>query len=233
MRERKYPVIISWNQFLVCCQILFIQRKAVKFHVTSRPFLRQSYYKTNRALQSQIAIYEGQSGYVVDLQNYIQQRINEISLKRQYSSDVKDFLFPTMIYKADQTFLWIHMVLQSVENSLLTSMKDFRKIIASIPSDLVDTYTRYISAIPSGYQDDASNLIKLLLASSRPLTLDEINVAFTICPSHVTTEDVMRDTQTEVDHTLQGILGPLVRVSGTQVSLIYQSGDLSLTFFKA
>lgn len=194
----------------------------VKFLVTSRPFLRQSYI-TDEALQPHISIDEGQAGYVADLRSFIQRRVNEISLKHNYPSDVRDFLLQTMYSKADQTFLWVHVVLASVETSLLTAMKDFRDIVTRIPPDLKDTYMRYMSDIPSEHLEDASHLLKLLLASSRPLHLDEINIAFTVHSSHSTTEDVMRDSQTAIAHTLQGILGPLVRVSGSKVSLVHLS----------
>ncbi|KAK7409151.1 hypothetical protein QQX98_008644 [Neonectria punicea] len=194
----------------------------VKFLITSRLFLHQSYANTKEPLQSQISIDDGQIGYVEDLEKFIREQVDNISLNRRYSSDVREYLFQTMISKVDRTFLWTHVVLASVEKSFLTSTKDFQKIIASIPEDLANTYKRYLSAIRSGHQDDASHLLKLLLASSRPLNLDELNIAFTMDSSHVTTEDVMGDPQNAIAHTVQGILGPLVRVSGPQVSLVHQ-----------
>ncbi|KAH7157846.1 ankyrin repeat-containing domain protein [Dactylonectria estremocensis] len=150
----------------------------VKFLTTSRPFLYQSYAQNKQPLQHRIAIGETQ-------------RVDDISLNRRYSTS-----------RADRTFLWTHVVLASVEKSLLTSRRDFQDIIASIPEDLTNTYKRYFS---------------------RPLNLDELNIAFTMDPSHAATEDVMRDTQNAIAHTVQGILGPLVRVSGSQVSLVHQS----------
>ncbi|RFU77468.1 ankyrin repeat-containing [Trichoderma arundinaceum] len=195
----------------------------VKFLITSRPFLHQTYARSDRALQPHRAIDDGQTGYVADLERFIQQRVEESSLNRQYPSNVREYLLETMRTKADQTFLWIHIVLASVEESLLTSISDFRNIIASIPDELADTYGRYLSDIPSGYQVQASHFIKLLLASSRPLDLSELNTAFTIKLSHAATEDVELDAQTAFSHTLQGILGPLARVHGSQVSLVHQS----------
>lgn len=195
----------------------------VKFLITSRPFLHETYARSNRALQQQISIDNGQIGYVEDLEKYIQQRVEEISINRKYPSHVRDYLLETMRAKADRTFLWIHMVLASVEESLLSSISDFRGIISSIPDELADTYMRYLSAISSKHQDQAAHFIKLLLASSRPLELDELNIAFTIKDSHGTTEDVELDAQTAFSHTVQGILGPLARVHGSQISLVHQS----------
>ncbi|KAK5994802.1 Vegetative incompatibility HET-E-1-like protein [Cladobotryum mycophilum] len=195
----------------------------IKFLITSRPFLRHTYLSIGQSLQSQISIDDGQPGYTADLQSFIQHRVEEISLRRNYSTETKDYLLKALSSKADQTFLWTHMVLSSVENSLLTSLKDLRNTISKIPPDLETTYLKFLSSIPTNHQNDAESLLKLLLASSRPLQLDEVNIAFTINDSHVSTDDVMRDCQSAMSHTLQGILGPLTRISESTVSLVHQS----------
>ncbi|KAM0260900.1 hypothetical protein ACHAQJ_002519 [Trichoderma viride] len=195
----------------------------VKFLLTSRPFLRQSFISTEEALKPQISIDDNQTGYANDLQIFIQERVDEISHSRQYSNDIRDFLYQTITAKADRTFLWINVVLTSIERNLLSSRKDFQKIIASIPEGLMETYRRYLAAVPFDHQDDASQLLKLLLGSSRSLHLTELNIAFTINASHNTAEDVMQDTQNSIAHTVQGILGPLVRITDGHVSLVHQS----------
>lgn len=194
-----------------------------KFLLTSRPFLHQSYAANKEALQSRIPIDDDQPGYVDDLSKYIRERVDEICESRHFSGDVRQYLHQSMIVKADRTFLWIQVVLASIEQSIRTGKSDLEKIIASIPEDLAATYKRYLASIPQGYHDDASHLLKLLLASCRPLHLDELNVAYTLKPSHLTIDDAIRDNQNAMAHTLQGILGPLVRVSGSQVSLVHQS----------
>lgn len=115
------------------------------------------------------------------------------------------------------------MVLASLERSFLASINDFRNIIAKLPPDLEAIYLDFLSAIPSHHQDSASQLLKLLFASSRPLLLDEVNVAFTIKPSHYSSQDVLRDCQPAIHHTFLGVLGPLVRVSESKVSLVHQT----------
>ncbi|KAI1489344.1 hypothetical protein F5X96DRAFT_670791 [Biscogniauxia mediterranea] len=194
----------------------------IKFLLTSRPSLELTYTDISQA-PYQISIDEGQPGYYEDLRIFIQQRVEEIALKRKYSAEVKDFLLQALYSRADQTFLWIHMVLASVENSLLSSIMDFRDIIARIPPTLETTYLDFLSAIPVDHQEMALRLLKLVLASSRPLYLNEINVAFTIDSSHQSAEDVNRDCQNAMAHTIQGMLGPFARVLESKVSLVHQS----------
>lgn len=193
------------------------------FLLTSRPFLRQSFIRTEEAIKPQISIDDSQTGYANDLRIFIQERVDEISHSRQYSSEIRDFLYQTITAKADQSFLWINVVLITIERTLLSSRKDFQKIIAGIPEGLIETYRRYLAAVPSDHQDDASQLLKLLLGSSRSLDLTELNIAFTIDPSHTAAEDVIQDTQNSIVHTVQGILGPLIRITDGHVSLVHQS----------
>ncbi|SPO02536.1 uncharacterized protein DNG_05209 [Cephalotrichum gorgonifer] len=196
----------------------------VKFLMTSRPLRGQSYFENNAAVVEQkIFIHNNQPGYNEGLQTFIQQRINDISVKRNCPDEVKEFLLQVLYSKADQTFLWIHMVLASLESSLLASVKEFRDIIARTPPDLETIYLDFLNAIPPDHRDTALHLLRLILASSRPLSLDEINISFTINASHIDTEDVLRDRQIDMAHTLQGILGPLVRVSESKVSLVHLS----------
>jgi hypothetical protein len=79
--------------------------------------------KAKNGLQSQISIDDDQTGDIQDLQ-VIQERINEISLNGQFSDDIKNFLCEAITCKANRTFLWIRLVLASIEKSLLMSNRE-------------------------------------------------------------------------------------------------------------
>jgi hypothetical protein len=78
--------------------------------------------------------------------------------------------------KADQTFLWVTVVLQHLERSLLASEKDFKRIVNELPRDLETLYERFLESIPIEHQQLAIKLLHIIAGSSRPLTLDEIGV---------------------------------------------------------
>ncbi|KAJ4158057.1 uncharacterized protein LMH87_008602 [Akanthomyces muscarius] len=209
---------------MLCNPFYSVQKGVrVKFLLTSRPFLHESYAATKPSLQSTLSIDQGQPGYLDDLQKFIRKRVDEISQSRQFSSDVREYLYQSMILKADGTFLWIQIVLASLEKSLLTAKSDLKKIIAGLPEDLTATYKRYLASIAVDHQSVAARFLKLLLGSSRPLHLDELNVAFTMEAKHITVDDISQDIQGGIAHTIQAILGPLIRVSEMQVSFVHQT----------
>ncbi|KAJ6445188.1 general substrate transporter [Purpureocillium lavendulum] len=106
-------------------------------------------------------------------------------LQSSYTNPKKDY--QSQISIGDEQF--------GYTEDLRTSKKDFQNVIDNIPEDLKETYRRFLSAVPDAHQTDASQMLQMLIASSRPLHLDELNIAFTIESSHVT--------------TAEGILGPL------------------------
>lgn len=196
----------------------------VKFLLTSRPSLGQISYTVKNFLEKyQLPIDQGQPGYDKDIHVFIQQKVNEIAIKRRCSDEVKDFLLQTLSSRADQTFLWLHMVIARLEQSFLASANDFRNIVGNLPPDLETMYLGFLCSIPAQNQDAAVQMLQLLLASSRPLLLEEVNLAFTIKPTHNSAGDVAKDCQSDMAGAMLGILGPLVRVSDSKVSLIHQT----------
>jgi len=198
-------------------------RQQVKFVLTCRSSLIERENNIDDVTKHRIPIDEVQAGYEGDLRIFIKQRVDEISQRRNLSEERTVFLQETLYSRAGQTFLWIHMVLASLENSLFASKKDFQDIISRIPPDLEATYMRFLSSIPLEYHGPASKLLQLILGSVRPLSLDEINIAFTIDSSHRTSEDIASSSQPSILHTINGVLGPLVRVSDSKVVLVHHS----------
>lgn len=196
----------------------------VKFVLVGRPFTAPELsYSVADGLEYRIPIDEGQGGHQEDVRTFIQQKVREMSQHRSFPPEVHDFLLQTLTSLSGQTFLWVHMVLSSLSNSPLSSKKDLQDAVTRIPTELETTYLSLLSAIPPSYEDLASKMLMLILGSSRHLFLDELNIALAINPSHRTTEDVDSECQTALAHTLQGVLGPLVKVSDSKVQLVHQS----------
>ena len=222
----RHLLLGSIRMFLTNLNHSMSGRQHVKFILTSRPSLADFDRDIERVSEHQIPIDEGQRGHDDDIRMFIEQKVDEISQRRHFSAEVKDFLQRTLHSRSGQTFLWIHMVLASLESSHLSSKKDFQDTMMRIPPDLETTYIKFFSAIAPSHHDIASKLLKLILGASKPLNLDEINIAFTIGSGHRTAEDVTSDCQNAMQHMLQGILGPLVRVSDSKVTLVHQSAKV-------
>ncbi|KAK3389407.1 hypothetical protein B0H63DRAFT_507002 [Podospora didyma] len=181
----------------------------VKFILTGRPYLLELGKSIGDVTEYRIPIDEGEKGHDDDIRIFIRERLDEISMRRNCSQETKEFLQKTLYSEVGQTFLWVHMVFGALESSLLASKKDFQEIISRIPPDLKLTYMRFLSDIPPSYQSTAVKLLKLILGSTRPLNMHEINIAFTINDSHHTLAELESSWQPAILRTIQGTLGPI------------------------
>lgn len=195
----------------------------VKCLLTNRPALGNAYLTKEPLEKYQLPIDQGQPGYDKDIRVFIEKKVDEIAIKRHFSEDVKSDLVRALCVRAGQTFLWIHLVIAKIEKSHLASASDFGDIIDNLPPDLETMYVGFLSSISKQDQTAAWRLLQLLLASSRPLLLAELNVAFTIKPTHDSAEGVGKDCQSDMAGAVLGILGPLVRLADSKVSLIHRT----------
>ena len=210
-------------------------KNCVKFFITSRPSLGSAYDLTGLGA-SRLSIEQNRTSISEDMKLIIRCKVGDITRKFQCDIDTKLYLEHALYTKADQSFLWLTMVLRSLERSAKGSRADFQEIIDGFPRGLEDTYAAFLLAIAVEYREDAGKLLRLLIGSSNPLTLKEINAAFTINQNHKSVARLRRDLQPSISATLQTILGSFVRISdrrnsdeNTKVSLIHQSAKDFLT----
>lgn len=144
------------------------QNLCLKFIITSRPIPRRKY--TTRIVQND----PSQSHIEQDLRLVIRAKVEDISQRVGCKLDVKDYLENALVSKADRTFLCVTLVLHQLEKSFLASRKDFKRIIDEMPQTFLSTYNKFLVDIPAQYQSLAAKLLRLLIASSRPLSLDGI-----------------------------------------------------------
>jgi ankyrin repeat protein len=114
-------------------------------------------------------------------------------------------------------------VLYLLEKSFLASQKDFRGIIDEMPRTLTATYEQFLHEIPIEYQPLATRILHFLVGSSRPLTLEEMRILIAMQSHHCSLAAVEEDAQPNVRATIEGVLGPLVRIWDCRIYLVHQS----------
>jgi ankyrin repeat domain-containing protein 50 len=189
----------------------------IKFLVTSRPSLGRRY--TENLLQ----IDSSHNHIGQDLRLVIQTKIEGIVQRTQCTPSTRAYLENALYSRADGTFLWVTLVLHLLEKSFLASQQDFKRIIDELPIDLTATYERFLHTIPTHYQQLATRILHFLVGSSRPLTLDEMRILFAIQGNHRTLTAVEEDAQPNIQETIEGVLGPLVRIYDSRIYLVHQS----------
>ncbi len=188
----------------------------VKFLLTSRPMLGRQYTTHHLQIEDVHSVED-------DLRLVIHTKIEGIARRMNWKPETRKFLEQALYAKSDQTFLWVKLVLRILEKSYLASPKDIQRIINDFPQGLAAIYDRFLQSITPEYQVLASKLLHFLVGSFRPLTLEELRILLALQDHHQTVAAVTEDSQPNILETIEGILGPMVRILDSRVSLVHQS----------
>lgn len=196
----------------------------VKFFVTSRPNTPATYFlKKSGALHINLNLEEKQGAINEDIRLVVRQRLDALVERGKCDPNTRDRLHALLMEKADRTFLWVSMVLSLLEMRRLLTQRDLQGLVKKLPSSLQTLYEHLLRSIPPEDADLAGRLLRIIVAAARPLSEAEIQTV------------LARDEQGDTDdlsrvqpmyptlESIQVLLGPLVRVLDSRITLIHQS----------
>lgn len=188
-----------------------------------------------------------------DIARFAHWRIKELSSASVLPERILQQLQERLVAGADFTFLWISLVIKMVEDAALNgiSIADLDRILAT--TNLDDVYEKLLAAPAKRFPYKTRKVISILLASVRPLTLDELCVAIEIygpdhhaerespdkkgpLPKqwitdnvkaeeilHLTLQEVERHLHKPVDNYIRQLCGHFVRIRCSKVYLVHQT----------
>ena len=201
--------------------------RSVKFWINSRPYVTiVHYFRIHRP--QHLALDEKQVEIDGDLRRVIRERVRIRAELANAKQDTIDRWERSLTETADRTFFWTKFILDILDEELLTSPGDFDRILRDIPRDLKATYARFLQRIVPDRQDVAITLLRLVIASSRPLSVNEINTLVSLqeakgadCQDLKSLKRQFLHTNMESDTNI--ILGPLIRIVKSKVYLAHMS----------
>lgn len=201
--------------------------RCVRFLVTSRPYLTITECFTNYEPR-RLPLEERQKEIDADVRLVIGQRVERIARRTNAKQETIKMLERSLNENADRSFLWAKFALDILDEELLTAPEDFQRVLADLPRDLEATYERFLSKVRPGQEVFATNLLRIIIASFRPLSLNEVSfvdaMQNTIGTGFQSLADVEKQhLRTNIRADINNILGPLVRISDSKVYLVHIS----------
>lgn len=154
-----------------------------------------------------------------DIELVVQERIAAIGRRRKIPSDQQQTLIDYIIKNADHTFLWASITLERIEKSARFSRMSLQNLLHSYPVGLDGVYDKILNE--SENLTHTKKILKIVLASFRPLTTDELNAAFVICSNNRSEEEL--DLEPDIESTIKKSCGIFLRVNSSTVYLIHQT----------
>ncbi|KAF5535202.1 ankyrin repeat [Fusarium phyllophilum] len=160
-----------------------------------------------------------------DIETFIRARCVQVQMVTRCSDSMRCAIEKELIERSDNTFLWVHMVLDLLEADTEASPQSFEAILRSTPDKLDGLYNRILQR--TTLRRELLRILSIIAASQRPLTLDEIDVALAVRPDDVHIRQVQHRCQSRPDiaRYLYDVCGPFIRIWNGTVSFIHQTAN--------
>ncbi|KAK6518961.1 hypothetical protein TWF281_003651 [Arthrobotrys megalospora] len=230
--EKQKQIIIVVDAIDECdeqTQRMFVSRIAkfvqqagdspTKFFITSRP-QTPAYFRlpSDETTHSRLNLEGLQEMIGQDVVQVIQHRLGLLVQRNSCTEDLRTHLELSLASKAEKTFLWVSLVLSSLESKLFLSPADVR-MLQTLPPTASMLYRQYLESIPVTSHKTAGQLLRVIVCSGRPLRIGEINLLL----SHSVEPGAEREHPTYTDGTITHLLYPFIQVAGGHLVLIHQS----------
>ncbi|KAH7125872.1 hypothetical protein EDB81DRAFT_860564 [Dactylonectria macrodidyma] len=205
----------------------------LKFLITSRPYDDLEMSFENLATAESYIRFDGDDKseeirHEIDL--VIDHRVNEFG---------KDFLdkhrweiSKRLKAMENRTYLWLHLTLSIIneKRSAFSKPSSIHTLLSHLPSGVFDAYEKILSR--SQDEKQARCLLRIILAATRPLTLDELNHSLTLQEKGFSNYDELKNELWPYKlfkSAVRNLCGLFINVYDNKVSFIHQTAREFLT----
>ena len=192
----------------------------IKVLITSRPNI-DVYHSVNLPSHSWACLSLEECAQIIseDIEIVVQKKLDILCGKGVCKPNSREVLKRMLVAKADCTFLWLTLIFDAIEGRRMLLARDMEELIESLPAGLDETYGRLLESIPQEDCETAARMLRVIVASKRPLTGCEIGSFFVLLFGDSSTQG-----EFGVDErTVVSVLGPLIRVHDSKIYLLHQS----------
>ncbi|KAI7474652.1 purine and uridine phosphorylase [Hortaea werneckii] len=133
----------------------------------------------------------------------------------------------TLLDTENRTYLWLHLAIKSIPETLLNSFQPEKEPFDFLPSTIDDAYEKILSRIDESNQDKARRILQIVVGSRRPLKVPEMAIALGLSvsghkPDMVRLEDVRLDVN-HIHERLRQWCGLFLYVHHDRILFIHQT----------
>ena len=155
---------------------------------------------------------------------YVTEKIRgfkDLRRHRQIHDDAHEILKQKISSIENRTYLWVALIFPELEKNAGLSKTRLSSIIDQIPTTVQEAYEKILSR--SLDHQRSRNLLHLVVAALRPLTLIEMNVALAIERWSDQESEIDVDPEETFELTIRELCGLFVTVKKGQIYLIHQT----------
>ena len=159
-----------------------------------------------------------------DVDLVIENRIPWLATQMALDDESRAALLSRLLQVQNPTQLWLHLTLAALEETAgVSGSKGMTRFIEQIPETLNEAYRSLLKLSPQPEQ--ASKLLHIVVASVRPLTLRELNLALHVREGQKSIEDVPLQPEQGFAKYINNLCGSMVSIYHGRVYLVHKTAS--------
>lgn len=157
---------------------------------------------------------------------YIKDKVRTIGAKLIVKQEDQDRLLQRLTHAPNRTYLWVYLTLNLIENEININKARIDQATTNLPRDIDEAYEKILSK--SRDPRIALRFLHIVVAATRPLTLEEMNFALTLQKGHQAYGDLDLKTEEWFCEYVQDLCGLFVTVVDKKIYLLHQTAKVFL-----
>ncbi|KAL3477744.1 hypothetical protein BJX99DRAFT_257116 [Aspergillus californicus] len=202
------------------------QNPRLKVLVTSRPYIdiERRFRSLTRAFPTiRLAGEEESEKISREIDLVIRDNMKRLGEELDLSSSIVQSLERNLLQTKHRTYLWLRLILDVLREQLKTTEKHLLQVIQELPETVEEAYEAMLRRISKRESKRAKRLLGIVVAATRPLTVQEMNIALAIENSSKSSFDLDIEPEEKFRGLVKNICGLFVTVVDSKIYLIHQT----------
>ncbi|KAF5230799.1 hypothetical protein FANTH_13692 [Fusarium anthophilum] len=150
-----------------------------------------------------------------DVETFIRARCVQVMEIMECNDEVSRGIEEELMKRSDNTFLWVGMVLGQLKVNPNARLESFIPTLRSTPNKLYGLYNSTFERLEAS--DELLRVLSVIVASQRPLTLDEIDAALAVESDDSFARQVQQRRRVNIAQYLYDVCGPFIRIRNLRI----------------
>ncbi|EEA28223.1 hypothetical protein TMatcc_003457 [Talaromyces marneffei ATCC 18224] len=203
------------------------QQPKLKFFLTSRPY-DDIQFQFHQLIQEVPTIHlsgdEESAGISSEIDRVTITKVQQLAGEKGFDHDTTEFLLDKLLQVENRTYLWLSLLMEEIRTSHRRgNRREIERLVSELPRSVMDAYDSILNK--SRDKQLARELLHIILAAKRPLSLEEMSVATALAGdlSYNSYEDIGLESPNAFGRRIQNICGLFVTIDDGHVFLIHQT----------
>jgi len=201
-------------------------RGKLKMLLTSRPYghVTSSFDEMAESFPNMRIPGEDESPKIAEEINaVIRYRVRKFEQNRRLKEGSLEYLEKRLVQIEHRTYLWLYLVFGYLENHLIkwTEKAMKKEVFDNVPVSFDNAYEKILEK--SRDKEKAMKVFKILLTAYRPLTVEEMQIAFEIDRTSISLFDLDLEDVNQFEKSLREYCGLFVSITSGKVYFLHQT----------